>query len=316
MVRETRRNSKIQEREQKSRVDWKRTKRSSISQLLDSDEDLKSEDCESEEEHDTDESIDSDEELASNKGLESNKPEDESKLKLVKVESEGNNCEHLIDTGSSSTNEREKNKSNQTSTDSPDQEKHSSQEDADLNKHTEQIIEEDLEEENVKRGKRRRNFPVTSDSDESSDSDDSDVTVRKVGVKRPRRVVEDECSSAELEQNQPEKTSAARKREQLQKLKELSKQRSHQRRNSSRDFEVCFIYFIGFVTVFKFYKNERAESVLFLSNSKFIFNDVSMNMFNCSTVSNILFYHELQSIFLVILKDYLFCMVFPVLIFL
>lgn len=238
MVRETRSNSKIQEREQKSRVDWKRTKRSSISQLVDSDEDLESEDGESEEERDSDESIDSDEELASNKGLESNKkPEDESELKLVKIESEGNNCEHLIDTGSSSINEPEKNKSNQSSSDSPDQEKHSSQEGADPSKHPEQIIEEDLEEENVKRGKRRRNSSVMSDSDERGDSDDSDVAVRKVGVKRPRRVVEDECSSAELEQNQPEKTSAARKREQLQKLKELSKQRSHQRRTSSRDFE-------------------------------------------------------------------------------
>ncbi|XP_070282028.1 coiled-coil domain-containing protein 82 [Myotis yumanensis] len=233
MVRETRSNSKIQEREQKSRIDWKRTKRS-ISQLLDSDEDLESEDLESDEERDSDESIDSDEELASNKGLESNKkPEDESELKLVKVESEGNNCEHLIDTGNSSANEGENNKGNQSSIDLPDQEKHSNPEDADLSKHTEQIIEEDLEEENVKRGKRRRTL-VMSDSDESGDSD---VLVRRVGVKRPRRVVEDECSSAEMEQNQPEKTSAARKREQLQKLKELAKQRSHQRRNSSRDLE-------------------------------------------------------------------------------
>ncbi|EPQ07929.1 Coiled-coil domain-containing protein 82 [Myotis brandtii] len=182
MVRETRRNSKIQEREQKSRIDWKRTKRS-ISQLLDSDEDLESEDLESDEERDSDESIDSDEELASNKGLQSNKkPEDESELKLVKVESEGNNCEHLIDTGNSSTNEGENNKGNQSSIDLPDQEKHSSPEDADLSKHTEQIIEEDLEEENVKRGKRRRTL-VMSDSDESGDSD---VPVRKVGVKRPR----------------------------------------------------------------------------------------------------------------------------------
>lgn len=235
MVRETRRNSKIQEREQKSRVDWKRTKRNSFSQLLDSDEDLESEDLESDEERDSDESIDSDEELASNKGLESNKkPEDESELKLVTVGSEGNNCEHLIDTGNSSTNEGENDKGNQSSPiDLPDQEKHSSPADADLSKHDEQITEEDLEEENVKRGKRRRTS-VISDSDESGDSD---ILMRRVGDKRPRRVVEDECSSAEMEQIQPEKTSAARKREQLQKLKELSKQRSHQRHNSSRDFE-------------------------------------------------------------------------------
>lgn len=274
MVRETRRNSKIQEHEQKSRIDWKRTKRSGISQLLDSDEDLESEDLDSAEGHDSDESIDSDEELASNKGLESNKkPEDDNELKLVKVESEGDNCEHLIDAGNSSTNEEEKNKGNQGSIDLPDQEKLSSQEDADLSRHTEQILEEDLEEENVKRGKRRRTS-VMSDSD---DSGDSDVLVRKVGAKRPCRVVEDECSSVEMEQNQPEKTSAARKREQLQKLKELSKQRSHQRRNSSRYLEVCFILlvlllFLNFyLKVFTFYKHERAESVLFLYNSRIYF---------------------------------------------
>ncbi|ELV13550.1 Coiled-coil domain-containing protein 82 [Tupaia chinensis] len=84
------------------------------------------------------------------------------------------------------------------------------------------------------RGKRKRISSVMYDSDES---DDSDILIRKVGVKRPQRVVEDECSSVEMEQNNPEKTVAARKREQLQKLKELSKQRSHQRRNSGRDFE-------------------------------------------------------------------------------
>ncbi|XP_054448189.1 coiled-coil domain-containing protein 82 [Pteronotus mesoamericanus] len=232
---ETRKNSKTQEHEQKSRVDWRRTKRSSISQLLDSDEDPESdEDLDSDEELDSDESVDSDEELASNKGLDSNKkPENEGELKLIEVESEGNNCEHLINTGNSSTFEEEKNKTKHSSIDLPDHEKHSSQED-DLNKHTEQIIEDDVEEERIKRGKRRRISSVMSDTDES---DDSDILVRKIGVKRPRRVVEDECSSAEIEQNQPEKTSAARKREQLQKLKELSKQRSRQRRNSSKDYE-------------------------------------------------------------------------------
>lgn len=35
---------------------------------------------------------------------------------------------------------------------------------------------------------------------DSDESDDSDILVRKVGVKRPRRVVEDECSSVEMEQ--------------------------------------------------------------------------------------------------------------------
>nr|XP_055176675.1 coiled-coil domain-containing protein 82 isoform X3 [Nyctereutes procyonoides] len=227
---ETRKNSKTQEREQKSRVDWRRTKRSSISQLLDSDEEF-----DSEEEFDSNEELDSDEELDSNKGFDSNKkPENERELTLIKVESKGSNCEHLMNTGNSSTYEEEENKNKHRSIDLPDHEKLLSQEDDDLNKHTGQIIEDDIEEEHIKRGKRKRISSVMYDSDES---DDSDILVRKVGVKRPRRVVEDECSSVEMEQKKPEKTLAARKREKFQKLKELSKQRSRQRRNSSRHFE-------------------------------------------------------------------------------
>nr|KAF6437150.1 coiled-coil domain containing 82 [Molossus molossus] len=236
---ETRKSSKTQEPEQKSRVDWRRTKRSSISLLLDSDEDLDSEDFDSDEELDSDEefdseSVDSDEELSSNKELDSNKkPESERELKLIEVESEGNNCDHLIDTGNNSTNE-EQNKTKESTIDLPHHGMHSNQEEENLNKHTDQIIEEDLEEEHIHRGKRKRNSSVMSDTE---DSDDSDILVKKVGVKRPRLVVEDECSSAEMEQRQPEKTTAARKREQLQKLKELSEQRSRQRRTSSREFE-------------------------------------------------------------------------------
>uniref|UniRef100_A0A8C5UVD2 Coiled-coil domain containing 82 n=1 Tax=Microcebus murinus TaxID=30608 RepID=A0A8C5UVD2_MICMU len=230
---ETRKNSKAQVPEQKSRVDWRRTKRNSISQLFDSDEDLDK--LDSDESVDNNESFDNDEELDSNKGLDSNKTaEDKRKLKLSKVESEGNNSKHLINTDNSSTYEEEMSKTKHRSIDLPDQEKHPSQEDNDLNKHAGQIIEEDLEEEHIKRGKRKRISSVMYDSDES---DDSDILVRKVGVKRPRRVVEDECSSVEMEGKNPEKTLAARKREQLQKLKELSKQRSRQRRNSGRDFE-------------------------------------------------------------------------------
>ncbi|XP_005633372.1 coiled-coil domain-containing protein 82 isoform X1 [Canis lupus baileyi] len=233
---ETRKNSKTQEREQKSRVDWRRTKRSSISQLLDSDEEFDSEEeLDRDEEFDSNEELDSDEELDSNKGFDSNKkPENERELTLIKVESKGSNCEHLMNTGNSSTYEEEENKNKRRSIDLPDHEKLLSQEDDDLNKHTGQIIEDDIEEEHIKRGKRKRISSVMYDSDES---DDSDILVRKVGVKRPRRVVEDECSSVEMEQKKPEKTLAARKREQFQKLKELSKQRSRQRRNSSRDFE-------------------------------------------------------------------------------
>ncbi|KAK2101183.1 Coiled-coil domain-containing protein 82 [Saguinus oedipus] len=239
---ETRKNSKSHVPEQKSRVDWRRTKRSSISQLCDSDEELDNdEESDSDEELDSDESVDNyesfdnDEELDSNKGLDCNKtPGSERELKLSKVESQGNNSKNLINSGNSSTYVEEINKTKHRNIDLQDQEKHLSQVDNVLNKQTGQVIEDDLEEEHVKRGKRRRLSSVMYDSDES---DDSDILVRKVGVKRPRRVVEDEGSSAEMEQKTPEQTLASRKREQLQKLKELSKQRSRQRRNSGRDFE-------------------------------------------------------------------------------
>ncbi|XP_078196029.1 coiled-coil domain-containing protein 82 isoform X4 [Callithrix jacchus] len=238
---ETRKNSKSHVPEQKSRVDWRRTKRSSISQLCDSDEELDNdEEFDSDEELDSDESVDNyesfdDEELDSNKGFDCNKtPGSERELKLSKVESQGNDSKNLINSGNSSTYVEEMNKTKHRNIDLQDQEKHLSQVDNVLNKQTGQIIEDDLEEEHVKRGKRKRLSSVMYDSDES---DDSDILVRKVGVKRPRRVVEDEGSSVEMEQKTPEQTLAARKREQLQKLKELSKQRSRQRRNSGRDFE-------------------------------------------------------------------------------
>ncbi|XP_017360778.1 coiled-coil domain-containing protein 82 isoform X2 [Cebus imitator] len=239
---ETRKNSKSHVPEQKSRVDWRRTKRSSISQLCDSDEELDNdEEFDSDEELDSDESVDnyesfdSDEDLDSNKGLDCNKtPGSETELKLSKVESEENDSKNVINTGNSSTYVEEMNKTKHMNIDLQDQEKHLSQEDNVLNKQTGQIIEDDLEEEHIKRGKRKRLSSVMYDSDES---DDSDILIRKAGVKRPRRVVEDEGSSVEMEQKSPEKTLAARKREQLQKLKELSKQRSRQRRNSGKDFE-------------------------------------------------------------------------------
>lgn len=232
---ETRRNSKTQECEQKSRVDWRRTKRSIILQKDDSDEDLDNEEeLDSEKSVDNNDSVDSDEELSNNKELDSNKkPENERELKLIKVESEGNNCEHLVNTGNISTYEEEEDKTKHSIIDLPDHEKHSEEEE-DLNKNTGPKKEEDLEEEHIKRGTRKRFSSVMYDSDESDDSDI--LTPRKAGAKRACRVVEDECSSAEMEQTQPEKTLAAKKQEQFQKLKELSK-RSRQRRNSSRDFE-------------------------------------------------------------------------------
>nr|XP_051676365.1 coiled-coil domain-containing protein 82 isoform X2 [Oryctolagus cuniculus] len=228
---ETRKNSKTQVPEQKSRLDWRRTKRSNISLLLDSDEDLDGdEELGSDEEVDSDESVDSDEELGSNKGLDSNKAF-ESKPQLVK--NERDDSEHLTNPGNCSTCE-EVNRTEHRSIDLIDCEKHPNQEGDDLNKHAGQIIEDDLEEEQIKRGKRKRIFSVMYDSD---DSEDSDILVRKVDVKRPPRIVEDECSSGEMEQENPEKRSAAQKREQFQKLKELSKRRARQRSSSGRDFE-------------------------------------------------------------------------------
>ncbi|XP_019512689.1 PREDICTED: coiled-coil domain-containing protein 82 isoform X2 [Hipposideros armiger] len=234
---ETRKNSRTQECEQKSRLDWRRTRRSITAQIADSDEDLDNEEeLDSDENVDNNDSVDSDKELSSNKELDSNKnPENEGELKLIKVGSEGNDCEHLINTGNVSTYEEEEDKTKHSSIDLPDCEKHSSQEVEELDKNTGHITEEDLEEEHIKRGSRKRAFSVMNDSDES---DDSDILIpRKGGAKCVRRVVEDEGSSAEVEQKQPEKTSATKKREQFQKLQELSKQRSHQRRNSSRGFE-------------------------------------------------------------------------------
>ncbi|XP_008048653.1 coiled-coil domain-containing protein 82 [Carlito syrichta] len=227
--RETRKSSKTQVPEQKSRVDWRRTKRKSISQLIDSEEEP-----DSSEDLDGDESVGSDDELDGNKGLDSNKtPEGERELEANRMESEGNSSERLISTEGSSTYEEEMNRTKSRSIDLPDEEKYPGGESNDLSKHTGQIIEEAGEEEHIMPGRRKRISSVMYDSDES---DDSDILVRKVGVKRPRRVVEDECSSMEMEQNSG-KTLAARKREQLQKLKELSKQRSRQRRSSGRDFE-------------------------------------------------------------------------------
>ncbi|XP_029410759.1 coiled-coil domain-containing protein 82 isoform X2 [Nannospalax galili] len=231
---ETRKNSKTQMPEQKSRVDWRRTKRS-ISQLFDSDEDLDSdEECGSDEELDSSESVDGDEELESNKKPDINEaPEKEAEYRLIKVESEGSSNQHLTSTGKSSADEEKMNRIKHT--DLPDHETHPCQEGHDLNKHTGQIIEEDLEEEHIKPGKRKRLSSVMYDSDES---DGSDVLVRRAGAKRPRRVIEDDCSPVETEQENPEKSLAARKQEHQQKLKELS-ERFRQRRSSGRDFEDC-----------------------------------------------------------------------------
>ncbi|KAL1782482.1 coiled-coil domain-containing protein 82 isoform X1 [Sigmodon hispidus] len=243
---ETRNNSKTQVPKQKSRVDWRRTKRS-ISQLFDNDEELDSDEeleLDSDEELDSGDSIGSNEELdsgdsiGSDEELDSSKMPDineiskkETELQLTKVKSEGSNSKPLTNTSNSSTDELKMNKTERN--DLPDDEDPPAQEEEDVNKHAKQITEEDMEDECIKPGKRKRLSSVLYDSDES---DDSDILVRKAGAKRPRRVVEDECSSLEMEQEIPEKSLAARKREHHDKLKELSS-RQRQRRNSGRNFE-------------------------------------------------------------------------------
>ncbi|XP_048200014.1 coiled-coil domain-containing protein 82 isoform X2 [Perognathus longimembris pacificus] len=229
---ETRKYSKTQEPEQKSRIDWRRTKRS-ISQLCDNDNELDSEDeLDSEEELDSEQSIDSNQELdSSEEHLENKTQANERELTLTKIESERSNS-NLIYTGNGSTFEEEMNKNNLT--DLPDHDKPLSQEEEDLHKHSGQILGEDLDEECIKRGKRKRKASTMYDSDES---EDSDVLIRKVSNKCPRRVVEDECSSVEMEPENPENSLAVRKQGRLRKLQELSKQRSRQRCSSGRDFE-------------------------------------------------------------------------------
>ncbi|XP_052045096.1 coiled-coil domain-containing protein 82 isoform X2 [Apodemus sylvaticus] len=230
---ETRKNSKAQVPEQKSRVDWRRTKRS-ISQLFDSDEELDSnEELDSDEEHDSGESIDSDEELDISKKSGINElPEKETELKLIKVESQGSSSKYPNTSSSSSDEEKiKKTKHNVLS----DDEAYPGQAEGHHNRHTGQILEEDMEDEYIKPGKRKRLSSVMYDSDES---DGSDILVRKTSAKHPRRVVEDESSSLEMQQETPEKSAAARKREYHQKLQELSERsRQRQRCSSGRYFE-------------------------------------------------------------------------------
>lgn len=231
---QTRKNSKTQVSEQKSRVDWRRTKRS-ISQLFDSDEELDSnEELDSDEKHGSGESIDSDEELDISKKSDINElPEKETELKLNKVESQGSNSKHLTNTSNSSADEEKMKKTKHN--DLADDEALSGQAEGHHNRPTGQILEEDMEDECIKPGKRKRLSSVMYDSDES---DNSDILVRKASAKHPRRVVEDECSSLEMEQETPEKSAAARKREYRQKLQELSERsRQRQRHNSGRNLE-------------------------------------------------------------------------------
>lgn len=227
MVRATRRNSKTQEPAQKSRVDWRRTRRSCASQLLDSDDDLGSEDLDSDGERDSDESADSEEELAGNAGLDSHqKPEEEGTPELITAEPGGNTCAPLAGEGCGSTPAGR----------SPGSPGGAAGADPEGGAGLADGAEE---EERVRRGRRRRSS-VLWDSEDSEGSEGSDVLVRKAGAKRPRRVVEDEGpAEAEAEAGAPrEGSAAARRREQLRRLRALSEQRA-QRRRGRGGAQVC-----------------------------------------------------------------------------
>ncbi|XP_045153716.1 coiled-coil domain-containing protein 82 isoform X2 [Echinops telfairi] len=236
----TRNSSRAQVPEQKSRIDWKRTKRRT-SLFVDSEEEFDSdgefdpgEELESNESANNNESINNSEELDSDEGLDGIKTaENESKHTLINVDCEGDRSQRLMNTGNPSVCVEDKSQSEHVSMDLPNPERGPTREGDDLSRHPGQLPEEDLEE-HIQRGRRKRMCTKVVDSDES---DSSDVVVGKRCAKHPRRVMEDEGCSMELDQNSPEKTAAARRKQRLQKLRELSEGRARQSRNSGRDSE-------------------------------------------------------------------------------
>uniref|UniRef100_A0A8C8SZ15 Coiled-coil domain containing 82 n=1 Tax=Pelusios castaneus TaxID=367368 RepID=A0A8C8SZ15_9SAUR len=102
--------------------------------------------------------------------------------------------------------------------------------------HDDTIIE-DVEDECITPGKRKRsNTSVMYDSDES---DDSDILVRKVFAKRHCILDEDEFSQEQEHNKTPtaEQNLANGKQKRLMKLKELARQRSTQASNNNKDCE-------------------------------------------------------------------------------
>lgn len=99
-------------------------------------------------------------------------------------------------------------------------------------------LTEDGEEERVVPGKRRRFSSCVLE--DSEDSEDSDVLVRKVFAKR-RCVIDEDESSQEQRFGKAENVSAARKREVLAKLQDLAKQRATQSCAGSENCEVWIL---------------------------------------------------------------------------
>ncbi|XP_075402603.1 coiled-coil domain-containing protein 82 isoform X2 [Tenrec ecaudatus] len=233
----TRNSSRVQVPEQKSRIDWKRTK-IGTSLLVDSDEASDSDgECDTREGLDSDESANNNESLSNSEELDSDEgldgvptAESASKHTLINVQSEGDGSQHLINTGNPSVCVEDKNQSEHVSVDLPDPGRRPTQEGDGPDRHP-----EEFEEEVIQRGRRKRMCMAMVDSDES---DGSDIVVGKRGAKHPRRVMEDEGSSMEMDQHNPEKTAAARRKQRHQKLQELSKERSRQRRSHGRESEV------------------------------------------------------------------------------
>ncbi|XP_067424071.1 coiled-coil domain-containing protein 82 isoform X2 [Emydura macquarii macquarii] len=95
-------------------------------------------------------------------------------------------------------------------------------------------IVEDVEDERITPGKRKRHSTsVVYDSDES---DDSDILVRKVFAKRYCIIDEDECSQGQEHCKTPaaEEDLTNKKQKRLMKLKELSRQRSTRASSNSK----------------------------------------------------------------------------------
>ncbi|XP_028904238.1 coiled-coil domain-containing protein 82 isoform X2 [Ornithorhynchus anatinus] len=213
---ETRRNSKIQEPAVKSRVDWRRTKRNSISQLLDSDEEL-----------DNDEEVTSDKELLSVEPLDSEDEPDgdeEPELTTEAVNEKENKDDGVMENGSPLPPREGKDDNIAKSDISVDTEKVPLQ---DVLGQPDTQTEEDVEDEHIILGKRKMSSSVIYDTDDS-DSGSSEILVRKLFAKR-RIIDDDECPEVDPNRPTSETDPASRKWEKLEKLKELSKQRSHRR---------------------------------------------------------------------------------------
>ncbi|XP_038617960.1 coiled-coil domain-containing protein 82 isoform X2 [Tachyglossus aculeatus] len=207
---ETRNNSKIQEPAVKSRVDWRRTKRNSISQLLDSDEELTSD-----EEPFSVEPLDSEDEPNA---------DEEQDLTTKAVDEKENKDDGVTESGGPLPPREGKEDSVAESDIAVDTENVPPQ---DVLGQPDPQTEEDVEDEHITLGKRKMSSSVIYDTEES-DSDGSEILVRKIFAKR-RVIDDDECSEVDPDRPTSETDTAPRKWDKLEKLKELSEQRSRRR---------------------------------------------------------------------------------------